>query len=449
MACCLLIPSSFFYYKFKKIDQETKRKYKKIKKIQYSILNENSPRFVQPPQPPRIQLQLQQPHLQPPQQFSPPIAQPTLELQLQQQLQQQQQQQQQHQEEEEQEKKQLLKEPLISKLNEYLTQLQQNEKQQLNSSQSSIKTEVHEVSNLDVLKNNETIYEENFLTEKLTPNQIIKTLPNQVMEQPPPLSSIMNQSQEKTYCFYGNKNPIYTTLSNTAEKHNNNNNLSLNFDINSPKKQNNLFSNFDINYQNIDQINNDTPFDLENGFKIKFKANFKGKLLINGNCGIIPNGITHVIFNDEYNYKIPPGSFPNSVKIIEFGKKFNNAGSGIQDGVFPMGLEELSFQHYFISKNNDAPLPTSLKILKIGCHKTIYHDSASRNFTVGSGIKHYQLLTNFSHLTNLQKVTLGFCFEGVLPQSLLNLNNVTIVTSPNYKKPTTIRHVVDNIRCSL
>ncbi|KAM9983276.1 hypothetical protein ACTFIZ_000166 [Dictyostelium cf. discoideum] len=420
MACCLLIPSSFFYYKIKKIDQDTKRKYKKIKKIQYSIINENSQRFVQPPQP-------QTP--QPPQQFSPTIVQTTVELQ-------QQEQQEQKEQQEKQEPQEQLKETSISKLNEYLVQLQQNEKPQLNSSQSSIKTEVHEVSNIDILKNNEPIYEENFLNEKLTPNQIIKTSSNHVLGP----SSIMNQSQENTFYFYKENLPKnYTPLSVCVEK------------------QTNLSSNIDTNYNNINIINNnkmveidnDTPFHWENGSKIKFKQGFKDQLLINGNTSIIPNGITHVIFNDEFNRRIQPGSIPNTVKKIEFGKKFNNGGFGIDDGVFPIGLEELSFQHYFISKKNDAPLPTSLKILKIGCHKTIHHDNASRYSVVGCGIQHSQLLTNFSHLTNLKQVTLGFCFEGTLPQSLLNLN-VKIISSPSYKKSSPYYHVIDkNLGCSL
>ncbi|KAN0027446.1 hypothetical protein ACTFIU_010400 [Dictyostelium citrinum] len=342
---------------------------------------------------------------QPQQNISQPLVQPTIDLQSQQQL----------------------KDIPIPKLNEYLKQLQQNEKPQLNSSQSSIKTEVHEVPNIEI-KNNEPMYEETFLTEKSTPNHILPS--NQFAK---PSSSKLNRSQDNTIYFYSQENQnVYKPLSVCVE-----NNALFSSNIES------------LNDQKAIEIKNDAPFLLENGFRIKFKSGFKDKLLINGNS-IIPHGVTHVIFNEEYNRRIEPGSFPNSVKKIEFGKKYNNGGSGIEEGVFPNGLEELLFQHHFSSKVNDAPLPTSLKILKIGCHKMIHHDNASRYSVVKAGIKHSPLLTNFNHLTNLKQVTLGFCFEGALPQSLLNLRNVRIISSSSYRKSSPSNHVIDNnLGCSL
>ncbi|KAM9956297.1 hypothetical protein ACTFIR_003009 [Dictyostelium discoideum] len=89
---------------------------------------------------------------------------------------------------------------------------------------------------------------------------------------------------------------------------------------------------------------------------IRFNSGFDQPL----KRGIIPSGVTKVLFNKGSNFNCPleVGSFPSTCTEIQFGSSFNQ---DIKQGHLPDNLISLNLGHYF---NRDFILPSTSTTLK-------------------------------------------------------------------------------------
>ncbi|KAF2071414.1 hypothetical protein CYY_007258 [Polysphondylium violaceum] len=102
---------------------------------------------------------------------------------------------------------------------------------------------------------------------------------------------------------------------------------------------------------------------------------------------VIPNGITNLVFNLDFNQKFQPGFIPNSVKKLYFGKSFNqplikgcipksvvklhlgqNFKQDLKGGVIPESVEHLTLSSFYNKSLGPGVLPVYLKYLDVGNH---------------------------------------------------------------------------------
>ncbi len=128
---------------------------------------------------------------------------------------------------------------------------------------------------------------------------------------------------------------------------------------------------FIVNSENIHQIpNNVTYLQFDDEFNeiievgvipnnitfIHFGDNFNQPL----KSGVIPNSVTHIIFDYAFNQPLKVGDIPNSVTNLAFGQKFNQL---LDPNVIPNSVIYLEFGLDFNQPFYENVLPESVKYL--------------------------------------------------------------------------------------
>ena len=107
------------------------------------------------------------------------------------------------------------------------------------------------------------------------------------------------------------------------------------------------------------------PGDIPNTITHLYFDNDFNKPLENG---IIPNSVTHLIFGEKFNQGLRPGDIPSSVTYLEFGYNFNQ---GLRAGDIPNGVVSLFFGNCFYQEIKEGVLPESIKFLFLGYCKNL------------------------------------------------------------------------------
>ena len=78
--------------------------------------------------------------------------------------------------------------------------------------------------------------------------------------------------------------------------------------------------------------------------------------------GIIPNGVTHLIFGWDFNQQLDKITFPDSLQKLYFGYHFNQS---LDNVIFPNSLQILCLSYHFNQQLDTAKFPITLKKINI------------------------------------------------------------------------------------
>jgi hypothetical protein len=146
-------------------------------------------------------------------------------------------------------------------------------------------------------------------------------------------------------------------------------------------------------------------------------------------AGLIPEGVTDIVFKDYFNQPIVAGVLPSSLLSLTFGHDFNQP---IEPDVLPSSLQSLTFGRFFNRPIEPDVLPSSLQSLVFG---DVFNQPIEPDVLPSS----------------LQSLTFGQQFNkpigvGVLPPSLQSLTisigfnhpNVVLVLPPSLQSLTIV-----------
>eukprot|EP01133_Synstelium_polycarpum_P005973 gene5973-6918_t len=139
--------------------------------------------------------------------------------------------------------------------------------------------------------------------------------------------------------------------------------------------------------------------------------------------GVLPNGLTSLKFGDHFNHPIAPGILPDGLTSLTFGERFNQP---IAPGVLPDGLTSLTF----------GLLPSGLTSLTFGYdfNRPIAHGSLPDGLTSLTFGYHFNQSIALGALTDAPSLILDRFNQpiapGVLPNELSSLDFESIFNKP-------------------
>ena len=195
---------------------------------------------------------------------------------------------------------------------------------------------------------------------------------------------------------------------------------------------NEIIEKMKLKFQGCKQISN-----FKNLTDLIFDDNFNEKL----NPNVFPDTITHLTFGKNFNQPIEPNVLPKFLKSLTFGENFNQE---MAPNVLPKFLKSLTFGENFNQEIGRNILPKSLTHLTFGdeFNQVIFRNILPKNLThLTFGYKFRQFLMgknilpdSITHLTFGQKYTLLIPAED-LPRSLIYLTNLYNISLSPHDSP--------------